>query len=117
MKKVTYKPFGSRLLVDPITTTLSLEERGRKIGIEVIVEQENVPRPTQGRVVALGSDPLLHESVKVGDIVFFHYNSGHGVTLQGHEFRQLEISEITGILSEEEEVSEHESGSEVTQPR
>lgn len=93
-----YRPLGARLLVDPITTTLSLEERARLAGLEIVVEQENRPKPTQGRVIALGSDPLLQEEVKVGDIVFFGPYAGHDVVLEGVTFRQLEHQEVTGIM-------------------
>lgn len=99
MKKV-FKPFGARLLVDPIITTVSLEKRAEMAGLHVVLEDDNVPAPTQGRVVALGSDPFLQEQVKVGDIVFFHHHSGHDVTLEGRVFHELDISEITGIMQE-----------------
>lgn len=98
-----YRPLGARLLVDPIVTTLSLEERARRAGLEIVVEQENRPRPTMGRVIAIGSDPLLREEVKVGDIVYFGPHAGHDVVLQDHTYRQIEHQEVTGIQSESPE--------------
>lgn len=99
---VRYKPMGSRVFVEPIITTVSLEERARKAGLELVLEQENIPKPTQGRVLALGPDPLLHEQIKIGDIVFFHAYSGSDVTLEGVTYRQLDITEVTGVMFSEE---------------
>lgn len=96
-ERLKYKPLGARLLVEPIITTLSLEERAAAAGLEIVIENENKPRPTQGRVIALGSDPLLREEVKEGDIVFFHPYSGSEVTLCGKTYRQLEHVDITGV--------------------
>lgn len=103
--KVTYKPLGARLLVEPIITTLSLEERGARVGLEVIVENDNRPRPTTGKVVALGSDPLMRELIKEGDIVFFHPYDGSDVTLAGVVYRQLELPMINGVMTKEEYTS------------
>jgi co-chaperonin GroES (HSP10) len=97
---IVYKPLGARVLVDPIITTLSLEERARQAGLEIVVENDNRPPSTQGRVIALGSDPLLLEEIKLGDIVFFNKHSGHEVVLQDKVFRQLEFQEITGVQKE-----------------
>jgi co-chaperonin GroES (HSP10) len=94
-----YKPFGARLLVDPIETTLSLEDRAQRAGLEIVLEQDHRPRPTQGRVVALGADPLLQESIKIGDVVFFAPYSGNDVVLEGVTFRQLELQDVTGVMT------------------
>ena len=96
-----YKPLGSRLLVETINTTLSLEERAKNAGLEIVVEMENRPRPTQGKVLALGPDPLLHEQIKVGDTVFFMPYAGSEVTLEGVTYRQLELGEVTGVMQDE----------------
>ena len=97
----TYKPLGARLLVDPIITTVSLEERAKNAGLELVLEQENIPAPTQGIVIALGSDPLLREEIKIGDIVFFGRYSGGDVFLEGRRYRQLDHGEITGVIQDE----------------
>lgn len=97
-----YKPLGARLLVDPIITTVSLEKRAELAGIEIVLEQDNVPKPTQGRVIALGSDPLLHEELKIGDIVFYNWHSGNDVVLEGKTFRQLEHQDVTGVMQEDD---------------
>jgi chaperonin GroES len=97
-----YKPLGARLLVEPIITTLSLEERAKVAGLEIVIEHDNRPRPTQGRVIALGSDPLLREEIKEGDLVFYAPYSGNEVTLEGKTYRQLEHQDITGVMTPEE---------------
>ena len=104
-----YRPLGARLLVDAIVTTVGLEERAKLSGLEIVLEHDNVPRPTQGRVVALGSDPLLHEEVKEGNIVFFKWHDASEVWLEGKCYLQLEHQSITGVMEQEEivPVQEH----------
>lgn len=98
-----FKPLGARLLVEPIITTLSLEERAKNAGLEIVVEHDNRPRPTQGKVIALGPDPLLREQIKEGDLVFFAPYAGNEVTLSGVSYRQLELPDVTGVITQEEE--------------
>lgn len=105
-----YKPLGARLLVDPIITTVSLEKRAELAenaftgsrGIELILEHENVPKPTQGRVIAVGSDPLLQEEVHIGDIVFFEWHSASELWLEGKLFLRLEHQSVTGVMFEDD---------------
>lgn len=99
--KRKFKPLGARVLVKDIITTLSLEERAERAGLHVVIEQENRPRPTQGRVIALGSDPILHDNIKIGDVLFFNPHAGHEVVLEDQVFRMLEWIEITSVMSEE----------------
>jgi co-chaperonin GroES (HSP10) len=100
-----YKPLGARLLVDPIITTVSLEKRAELAGIEIVLEQDNVPRPSQGRVIAVGSDPLLQEEVKVGNIVFFKWHDASEVWLEGVKFLQIEHQSVTGVMFEDVKTS------------
>jgi co-chaperonin GroES (HSP10) len=111
-----YRPLGARLLVHPIVTSLSLEERARAAGLEIVVENDNRPSPTMGRVVAVGSDPLLYEEVKLGDIVFFNRYAGHEVVLQNETFRQLEFNEITGVMQDEQHPDTPQVTLEIAQP-
>lgn len=106
---VKYKPLGARLLVEPLVTTLSLEERAKNAGLEIVVEHDNRPRPTQGIVIALGPDSLMREQIKEGDTVFFAPYAGSNVTLLGKEYRQLEYPEITGVMTMEEPLAMEES--------
>jgi co-chaperonin GroES (HSP10) len=88
--------------VEPIITTLTLEERARKAGLEIVVERDNVPKPTVGKVIALGGDPLMNEEIKEGNVVFFHWHAGHDVTFAGVTYRQLEHPEVTGVMTWQE---------------
>lgn len=94
---MAYRPKGARVLVEDIIQTLSLEERAARAGLEIVVESENKPKCTMGKIVALGSDPLAHEEYKVGDVVFFKWHSGTKITLQDREYRSLELQEIEGV--------------------
>jgi co-chaperonin GroES (HSP10) len=114
--KLVYKPIGARLLVDPIITTVSLEKRAEIAGLYIVLEEDNVPKPTQGRVVALGSDPLLQEEIRVGDVAFFHWAAGHEVNLEGRTFRQLELSEVTGVMTPSEEKAASEAQEQHLEP-
>lgn len=116
LKKV-FSPEGCRLLVDDIVSELTLEQRASKIrgplcpnGIEIVVAQENRPRSTSGRIIAVGTDPFLWEDIKVqgvtrpryvvGDVVFFDWHAGTIQYIEGLEFRSLEAQAITGCERE-----------------
>ena len=99
MTEYMYTPMGARLLVDDIESTVSLEERGKQVGITVIVNQQNRPKVTQGRVIALGDDPMTQARFKVGDIVMFNHLAGVETWIEGRRFRTLEEQEITGRLT------------------
>ena len=99
--KKSYTPMGARLLVSEIITSLSLEERGARSNLTVIVENDNRPPSTTGRVEAIGSDPIFTaEDIRVGDTVFFGPHAGVNHTIEGHEFKMLEFQEITLVERE-----------------
>ena len=98
-----FKVVGARVLVDPIITTLSIVERGKLSNIEVIVTQEEIKKKTQGRVVAIGNDPLVHELVKIGDIVHFIWHAGHETHIEDHEYRMIEMQDISMVESLEDD--------------
>lgn len=96
------RPLGARVIVEEIVTTLSLEERGSKLGITVITDDSNRPRPTQGKVIALGTDPFLQENGLVeGCIVSFAPHAGIRVYVEEREYRSLEFQELIAITTEE----------------
>lgn len=99
MAKIT-KPLGARLIVQDIIATLSIEQRAQAAGFIAIVNSENKPRATQGKVIAVGSDPLLQEEVKVGDTVYFSYLAGAKIYIEGEEYRSLEFHEIIQVEGE-----------------
>jgi len=96
----TIRPVGARLLVKDLEPEADLVRRGARSGLTVVVNEENVPRPTSGLVMAVGSDPLTQEEVSVGDVVMFHPYAGHFVSVEGETFRSLELREITSVIRE-----------------
>jgi len=93
-----YNPIGDTLLVDDIESTISLEERGKLSGLTVIVKDQNKPKVTMGRVIAIGDDPLAQERFKTGEIVFFSHLAGSETWIEGRRFRTVFCSEVTGRL-------------------
>jgi co-chaperonin GroES (HSP10) len=96
------RPLGARVIVLDIVTTLSVEARAEKSGLVAIVAEQERPRPTEGRVVAVGTDPLTQETIHVGDKVSFSYLSGTRVYINDVEYRSLEFNEIIMVTTEEE---------------
>lgn len=96
------RPLGARVIVEEITTTLSLEARGKKAGITVITSENNRPRPTQGKVIAVGTDPfLIDNGIKEGSVVTFAPLAGIKVYIEEQEYRSLELQEIIMVTNEE----------------
>jgi chaperonin GroES len=100
MKKIVC--LGARVTVEPLLETLSLEERGKKAGLYVVVSGENKPRPTTGRVVAVGTDPLVQELIKVGDKVYFGRLAGTEVIVDGKEYRSLDFNELIQVETDDD---------------
>jgi co-chaperonin GroES (HSP10) len=108
MKKIS-TPLGARVIVEEIITTLSLEARGEASNIYVVTEERNRPNSTQGKVVALGNDPILRESgLREGSIVTFAELSGKYVFIEDVRYRCIEWQEIIMVTNEvpEEVVNE-----------
>jgi len=91
------KPLGSRIWVQDIVESLSIEQRAEAAGFVVIVNDNNRPKSTKGKVVAIGSDPMLHELIKVGDVVFFRHTAGDRIMHGELELRSLEWQEVIGV--------------------
>lgn len=91
---VEVTPIGARILVEQIEPVSDVEERARKAGLFVAVYDHNRPKPTEGIVVAVGTDPLLQEHIQVGDHVVFSKFSGSEVQIEGKTYRQLDFPEI-----------------------
>jgi co-chaperonin GroES (HSP10) len=96
-----YTPVGARIIVEEITTSLSLEQRAANAGLEIITDERNRPKPSEGVIVALGSDPLLHDLFQVGDHVHFSRLGGTYVYHEGMQYRSLEVQEVIGVVREE----------------
>jgi co-chaperonin GroES (HSP10) len=101
MKNVS-RPMGARIIVDDIITSLSVEKRAEAAGLVAVVADKERPRNTEGRVIAVGPDPLVQENVNVGDKVSFSYLDGTFVYIDGVRFRSLEFQQIIMVTKEEE---------------
>jgi co-chaperonin GroES (HSP10) len=108
-KRRITKPLGARVIVEDIIATLSIEQRAAAAGFVAIVNEQNRPKATQGKVLAVGTDPLLQEEIKVGDIVDFSYLAGTRIFIDGEEFRSLEFQDIIQVTREEEYDEENSS--------
>lgn len=99
--KTEFSPMGARLLVKEIVDSLNVEERAKRAGLIPVVIEANRPRITKGRVVALGTDPLVHETYQIGDIVEFGPYAGKTMSFEGEDgYRSLTIHEIEGRYRE-----------------
>ena len=94
-------PVGARLWVELITPEDELQQRAEKAGLKLATYDYNKPRPTTGKVVALGQDPLVHEMIQLGDVVFFSRHAGHEIQLEGRTLRSLELQEITAVVRDD----------------
>lgn len=101
------KPLGARVIVEELKSSLSLTERGKQSGLTVVAYDENLPQNTMGKILALGTDPLLHEVVKVGQVAFFSKSAGVKQYLEGRQFRILELQEILAVQEWEEVRQQH----------
>jgi co-chaperonin GroES (HSP10) len=95
------RPMGARVIVKDIITTLSVEERARNAGFIAIIDEPNRPTSTQGKVIAVGTDPLVQEEIHVGDTISFGRLSGTKIWIADEEFRSLEFDEIILVTREE----------------
>lgn len=99
MKKLT--PVGERCLIEEDKLVTEVDQWQERTGLVAVQYEKDYEKPTSGKVVAVGSGPLINEEVKVGDTVFFSKHAGHYVTVEGKQYRNLEIHEITSVLREE----------------
>lgn len=103
------KPIGARVVVVPITTTLTMEQRAKQTTsalngqpLTVVVADRERPRNTMGIIVKLSIDPIIEENFKVGMGVYYGAHSGVEQTFEGKTYRSLEFQEIISTLEEEE---------------
>lgn len=91
------KVVGSRVLVKDVQAVDEIAARAKAAGLAMVTYEQNVPKPTEGIVLAVGSDPLIQEEVQIGDHIFFSKFAGHNVYEEGQEFRSVELQEITRV--------------------
>lgn len=102
-------PIGNRILVDTIEPVVEVEERARKAGLFVAVYDHNRPKPTEGIVVAIGSDPMVQEHFQLGDHVTFSKFSGSEIQVEGKTYRQLDFQEVLTRIRRRATASESEA--------
>lgn len=93
------RPMGARVLVLEDAVTLEIEERAKRAGLALVVDEAKRPKPTRGRVVAVGDDPLLQEQVHVGDFITFAPHAGFYNFVDGEKLRVIEHIEIVTVES------------------
>jgi len=103
------KPIGGRVIIRPITTTLTIEERYARIkslhngkSFVGVAAQKEKPRNSIGFILATSIDPIIQENFKVGQMVYFPPLLGTEITLLGHTFRSLDFNDILSTIEEEE---------------
>lgn len=99
------KPIGARIVVVPIQTTLSIEQRFENAGLVLVAADEEKPRLSYGIIVKTSIDPLIAENFRVGMGVYFGGLSGTDMIKRGKVFRSFDFGEILGT-DEEDEVDE-----------
>jgi chaperonin GroES len=85
---MNFQPLGNRVLVERLeeaTTTAS----------GIIIPDNAKEKPSQGRIVALGSDV---EDIEINDIVVFGKYTGNELALDGKDYLIIEADELFGII-------------------
>jgi co-chaperonin GroES (HSP10) len=96
-------PLGARVLVKDEAPLDDISARAEKAGLFAVVYEYNVPTPTTGIVVAVGSDPEVQRLIEVGDKVFFGKHCGIITRIEGEEYRSLEFHEISSVVKPDRE--------------
>lgn len=97
MAKVSFKPLGARVLIEP------LEQEEITAG-GIVLPETAKEKPQQGKILAAGPGDRNDEGeripldVKVGDVVLFAKYSGTEVKMEGKKLLILRESDILGIV-------------------
>jgi len=97
MAKISFKPLGSRVLVEPI-------EQEEVTASGIVLPETAKEKPQQGKVLAAGPGDRNDEGervemdVKVGDTILFAKYSGTEVKMDGKKLLILRESDILGIV-------------------
>ena len=99
MHQIFGKPLGPRVLVEYEEVLDSVSARAKAANLHVVIADKNKPRPTVGRIVARGDDPILDElGLQLGVRVTFGTLAGSKQYIKGKEYRILEAQEVVMIL-------------------
>ena len=97
MAKISFKPLGSRVLIEPI-------EQEEVTASGIVLPETAKEKPQQGKVLAAGPGDRNDDGdrvamdVKVGDTILFAKYSGTEVKMEGKKLLILRESDILGIV-------------------
>jgi chaperonin GroES len=97
MAKLSFKPLGGRVLVEPI-------EQEEVTAGGIVIPETAKEKPQQGKVLAAGpgdrndKGERIAMDVKTGDTVLFAKYSGTEVKMEGRKLLILRESDILGIV-------------------
>jgi chaperonin GroES len=97
MAKISFKPLGGRVLVEPI-------EQEEVTAGGIVLPETAKEKPQQGKVLAAGpgdrndKGERITMDVKVGDTVLFAKYSGTEVKMDGKKLLILRESDLLGIV-------------------
>jgi chaperonin GroES len=97
MAKLSFKPLGGRVLVEPI-------EQEEVTAGGIVLPETAKEKPQQGKILAAGPGDRDEEGkrvpmdVKVGDTVLFAKYSGSEVKMDGKKLLIMRESDLLGIL-------------------
>jgi chaperonin GroES len=97
MAKISFKPLGSRVLVEPM-------EQEETTASGIILPETAKEKPQQGKVLAAGpgdrndKGERVAMDVKTGDVVLFAKYSGTEVKMDGKKLLILRESDVLGIV-------------------
>lgn len=85
---MNFQPLGNRVLVERV-------EDAQTTASGIIIPDNAKEKPSQGKVVASGSDV---EEIAVGDTVVFGKYSGNEIALDGRDYLIMDADDIFGII-------------------
>ena len=97
MAKISFKPLGGRVLIEPI-------EQEEVTAGGIVLPETAKEKPQQGKVLAAGpgdrndKGERITMDVKVGDTVLFAKYSGTEVKMDGKKLLILRESDLLGIV-------------------
>ncbi|MDP1544704.1 MAG: co-chaperone GroES [Anaerolineales bacterium] len=97
MAKISFKPLGGRVLVEPI-------EQEEVTAGGIVLPETAKEKPQQGKVLAAGpgdrndKGERVAMDVKVGDVILFAKYSGTEVKINGKKLLIMRESDLLGIV-------------------
>lgn len=92
MKKVSIKPLGNRVLIEPLKAE-------QKTAGGLIIPDTAQEKPQKGTVVAAGKGKKDEEmEVKVGDVVLYGKYSGTEIKYEGVDYLIMTQNDILAVL-------------------